>query len=661
MLKIRYKLLAVILVFTLTPQLILDYLSAKNIENHIISRYDLIAEHKIEAIEHAVDSTISDSELQLDSMVRNIGYVYNETLQVDEDALDQFLRITEESSDNIPNFFIGTAQGEMHVYPKSELPKGYDPRTRSWHQNATLNKSHINWIGPYIDQGTKQLVMTVSQYYLYKGREGVVGIDVELSSIRDMLRAEDLGAFGEVFLVNSQGEIIIHENESFEGLNMKFTKYFSEGVQKALDIGHYTSQNYRFNTMPIQDDMYAVTLVDLREVNGQIQKELSRNRTVPIIFGLLSIFVAFYLSHRMTKPIYRLIEAMRRTELGESFEAVKVMNNDELGLLTNEFNQMSEGLKEAHEEMTALNEELKASEETLQDQYDELIRNRDQIAESELRYKTIFELSNEGLWEQTVNGLINPLSVHWFAPYFSDREEMTHENWVSHIHEEDREKYETTLENHLQGVTPYCHEIYRVKDLEGQVHVIETKAKLSSRASYSYKGKTLEPILIGSHLDVTERRQNEEEIIQMAYFDPVTKLANRRNYERELDRMLKDHRWGYLIYMDIANFKQMNEEMGYAHGDKILQDLAGRIERTFGNAFAARVAGDEFALILGEDYTDHLLKEKMVLFNSENCCTDFESIQYKIHLVSCKFPAEGKTVEELYMTLLGKLKTAKKC
>lgn len=681
MFKIKYKLLVVILALSLIPQLILDQLSANNIEQHIVERYDLVADHTTEALKRLVDSTFQEGDMQIESMARNIQYIYNpelvkdqgqrlatETLgpknsepqnaQIDEDALEQLLRVTQETSSNIPNFFIGTSTGQMTIYPKSQLPAGYDPRTRSWYQNAFLNKTSTNWIGPYIDQGTKQLVLTVSKYYNYKGNEGVVGIDIEMSDLRGMIGNNDLGKMGEVFLVNDQGEIILHQDEHFEGMNLRYTRYYEDQIQKAIDMGSFTGRKYRFNALAIRDEIYAVTVVSRDEIKAEINNELWQNRVIPLIFAIICIFAAFIMADRLTEPVYRLIKAMKSTELGEYHDYVEAASKDELALLTVEYNNMTKGLRSAHEEMTALYEELRASEETLQEQYDELISNRDQIRDSELRYKTIFDMSNEGLWEQVDSEEIRLLSPHWFKPFFIDREEVNPTEWLELIHPDDLERFKLAIENHRKGITPYFHEIYRARNLQGVYKTIESKGKIMVQKYGKFTDYKLRETLIGSHLDITEQKRNEEEILKMAYFDPVTGLANRRNYEREVKQTLDQHRWGYIVYMDIEGFKHMNEERGYKYGDQVLKDLARRINEEFKDAFAARVAGDEFAFILGERTSESELITSLESFSRNRCC-ELDEIQYKLHVVYCKFPTEGKSVEELYTTLLTKLKLEK--
>jgi diguanylate cyclase (GGDEF)-like protein len=325
-------------------------------------------------------------------------------------------------------------------------------------------------------------------------------------------------------------------------------------------------------------------------------------------------------------------------------------------LLMNQFNLMSASLRSSQEEMTAIYEELTASEETLQDQYDELVRNRDQIAESERRYKLVFSASNEGLWDIDINEQLRNYSPNWFKNYFVDYSEKTLKDWIELIHLEDKLRFEDSINKHLSHMTPYFHELYRVRDLKGQYRLIQSRGK----AEFDTEGHLI--TLAGSHLDVTDQKANEEQILRMAYFDQTTDLANRRNFERELDYYFEQHQWGRIIYIDINAFKNINEEYGYIVGDQVLRDLSEKLRTVFKDAFIARVAGDEFAVVLEGMTDEDVLTQTLEQLNN-NCCqinVGDVALEYKINIVQCRFPNEGKNTEEVFAVLLNKMKVAKK-
>ncbi len=655
MFKIRYKLMLVLLGISLLPQIIINQISFNQIEKTVYEKFNREADYAAESIQKFMSDTLRESETNILGMERNIQYVYGNDMKIVQEDLEQLLRIVQESSGSTPNFYVGTSEGEMFLYPEDILPKGYDPRLRSWYQMAMLSKDKINWFGPYIDQGTKQLVLTVSKYYQYKNKEGVVGIDILLTDIRESLKTKALGANGEMFIIDGLGEIILHKNPSFEGLNLKYTKYINSGINRALELGNYSGERYSFKIVGISENLYVVTVIDKKEVNQLVNQQMNQIRTVPLIFFAITFGIILFFAKRITRPLYILIDGMKKAEQGDYEVQVNYKGNDEMMLLINQFNKMSQSIHNTKEEMTAIYEELSASEETLQDQYDELVRNRDQIAESERRYKLVFESSNEGLWDIDSENQLKNYSPNWFKNYFSDKEKKTLDDWIVLIHEDDRHRFEDSLHKHINHLTPYFHEFYRVKDLTGQYRLIQSRGK----AEFDVDGELI--TLAGSHLDVTDQKSNEAQILKMAYFDQITELANRRNFERELDKYFNQHQWGRIIYIDIDAFKNINEDNGYMVGDQVLKDLANRLKQTFKDAFIARVAGDEFAVVLGGAVDEEHLSLILSDLNNNSCQIQLGDValDYRINVVQCKFPNEGKNTDEIFSTLLNRMKLAK--
>ncbi len=99
--------------------------------------------------------------------------------------------------------------------------------------------------------------------------------------------------------------------------------------------------------------------------------------------------------------------------------------------------------------------------------------------------------------------------------------------------------------------------------------------------------------------EIALRRQREEEIWQLARRDPLTGLPNRLSLMERLDAQIKGAAPGCLLFCDLDDFKQVNDNFGHSHGDALLCQLAERISRSLGpQHFFARLAGDEFVLLL---------------------------------------------------------------
>jgi len=101
--------------------------------------------------------------------------------------------------------------------------------------------------------------------------------------------------------------------------------------------------------------------------------------------------------------------------------------------------------------------------------------------------------------------------------------------------------------------------------------------------------------------DITPRRRAEEKIVRLAHYDALTELPNRVLFREKLERALENLKPGVqlaVLYIDIDEFKSINDALGHPAGDELLKGIAMRLRGCIGEAdFAARLGGDEFAII----------------------------------------------------------------
>ncbi len=105
--------------------------------------------------------------------------------------------------------------------------------------------------------------------------------------------------------------------------------------------------------------------------------------------------------------------------------------------------------------------------------------------------------------------------------------------------------------------------------------------------------------------DITQRIKNEEEIRKLAFYDALTQLPNRRLLNDRLDHAMAASRrsghYGALMFIDLDNFKPLNDRYGHDMGDLLLMEAARRITRCLREMdTVARFGGDEFVVLLGE-------------------------------------------------------------
>ncbi len=162
------------------------------------------------------------------------------------------------------------------------------------------------------------------------------------------------------------------------------------------------------------------------------------------------------------------------------------------------------------------------------------------------------------------------------------------------IHADDRAKVQESLRRSAQDMAP-CQCEYRV--VHGGV-----EAWMSSHATPQREpdGSLL---WHGYTYDVTRRRLAEEEIKHLAFYDPLTGLPNRRLLMDRLRQVLaasgRSRASGALLFIDLDNFKTLNDTPGHDCGDILLQQVAERLRQSVrGGDTVARLGGDEFVVML---------------------------------------------------------------
>src|SRR5882724_11799264 len=108
-------------------------------------------------------------------------------------------------------------------------------------------------------------------------------------------------------------------------------------------------------------------------------------------------------------------------------------------------------------------------------------------------------------------------------------------------------------------------------------------------------------LLLSSSADITEQKAFEDQLFRSAYYDELTDLPNRRVIEHRVNKLLQagDTSGFALAFLDVDNFKHINDYYGHAIGDALLVEVARRLGMNLrASDMLSRISGDEFVLLL---------------------------------------------------------------
>lgn len=185
-----------------------------------------------------------------------------------------------------------------------------------------------------------------------------------------------------------------------------------------------------------------------------------------------------------------------------------------------------------------------------------------------------------------------------YARLFGDVEAMKWTDSFAEIHPDDRERVRQVFNEALQCGNGRRTE-YRFLLPHGGICYMES----SSGVIKNSRGEP-QSVVVVSH-DVTERKVAEQKIKEFAFHDTLTQLPNRRLLDDRLEQAIaackRSGRYGAVLFLDLDNFKPLNDKYGHKAGDLFLVEVARRLAGCVREVdTVARFGGDEFVVVLSE-------------------------------------------------------------
>lgn len=441
---------------------------------------------------------------------------------------------------------------------------------------------------------------------------------------------------------------------------------------------------------------------------------------VTTVFAFLfSLLIMRRLINHIMSPIYLLINSAKNIAKNGMYGLrVKKIEDDELGIFTDQFNLMLEEIEKKDQALLSKNEQL---EEEVAKRTQALKNNIEELKNSEFRWKFAIEGAGDGVWDWNIATDEAQYSKRWKEMLGYDDHDIlpTNQEWADRVHHEDVAYVQQTMRDYLEGKTEIYVVEYRLKCKDNSYKWILGRGMIVSRDS---QGNPLR--MIGTHTDITDRKKTEqqlriaatafesqegivvtdekfnvlrvnqaftditgykseeaigkkpnilksgrqsgefyrnmfksirehgrwsgelinrrkngevypehltitavkdakghttnyvgmftdisvakaasERIENLAFFDPLTNLPNRRLFADRLAQALvnssRSSNYGALVFLDLDHFKSLNDTLGHDYGDLLLQQVATRLSNCVREGDSvARLGGDEFVLLV---------------------------------------------------------------
>ncbi|MFH7975060.1 methyl-accepting chemotaxis protein PctA [Pseudomonas aeruginosa] len=245
--------------------------------------------------------------------------------------------------------YLGQQDGVFTMRPDSPMPAGYDPRSRPWYKDAVA-AGGLTLTEPYVDAATQELIITAATPVKAAGNTlGVVGGDLSLKTLVQIINSLDFSGMGYAFLVSGDGKILVHPDKeqvmkTLSEVYPQNTPKIATGFSEAELHGHTRILAFT----PIKGLPSVTWYLALSIDKDKAYAMLSKFRVSAIAAALISIVAILVLLglliRLLMQPLHLMGRAMQDIAQGEDdlTKRLAVTSRDEFGVLGDAFNQFVE-------------------------------------------------------------------------------------------------------------------------------------------------------------------------------------------------------------------------------------------------------------------------------------------------------------------------------
>ena len=510
----------------------------------------------------------------------------------------------------------------------------------------------------HLSSFTRKYVLSISAPILLNNQFAgvlVINFDTDKELFKITTDRTGLGETGEVYLVNKDGNMI-SPSRFIDDVILK-QKVELRDIEEEIDI----IKDYRsIEVLSVHAHIpemtwHLIAQIDTQEAFVSVTKLTNSLLLMFIIILFIAIFISSFVPRIITRPLRRLHKGTEEIIKGNLDFKVGTPSPDEVGQLSRAFDEMTASLKKSREELEdySKNLERKVEERTRDLEIDISKRKKveETLRESEEKFYSISSSANDAIFFIDNDDNIsycNKAAIEMFG--YSEEEMLNkelHKLIVPAKYYGQHKKGFTAFQKTGKGPA-----IGKTLELSAIRKSGEEFPVALSLSAVKLKGKWN---AIGIIRDISQQKEAEEKLEKLARIDSLTNCYNRGYGLELLDRQIKlSHRSKsplLLAFLDIDEFKLINDNFGHDEGDIVLKEVVKLFKSTLREVdIICRMGGDEFLLI----FPDNSLKDASLIRErlNRNLTKLNQTLKkpYKIELsvgLSCYDPANPQPMDEL--------------
>jgi len=331
-----------------------DYLQRNAIRANLESYLDEMGE----VTAHNIQNWLSGRILLVESVAQNIGSDSAEArvaTLLEQRALAETFMFS----------YLGGQDGSFLMRPAEEMPADYDPRSRPWYKDA-IAAGGSTLTEPYVDAASGELIISIATPAVQRGQNlGVVGGDLGLKVLVDIINALDFDGMGYAFLVSGDGKVLVHPDSQrvMQSLRDIYPQNTPSLDSRYVEVQRDDS-NRILSFSPVKGLPSVQWYVGISLDRDKAYASLTSFRTSAVVAALIAVVVIMLLLGMLIRVLMRPLTDMGRAMAniaegeGDLTRRLAVQSKDEFGELASAFNRFVERIHTSIREVSSTTQQV---------------------------------------------------------------------------------------------------------------------------------------------------------------------------------------------------------------------------------------------------------------------------------------------------------------
>ncbi|MCC5854825.1 MAG: methyl-accepting chemotaxis protein [Idiomarina sp.] len=370
--KIRTRLIMAFIAVAVLPMIVAAIVVISSVRNQALIEYEYSSTSEIRQVENAI-------RLYFEAIEQNVQYIATHPLIESSDgSLSTYMHVRQETPmnplggsslereifewfthfgdthDGHAYVYLGTESGAYVQWPQGSISAEYDPRPRPWYRTAMNTPGRpVRTAAYYWEPDDATIVSTVMTVNNRLGRPGgVIGLDVSLNELTEIIQAISLGETGYLMLLEGDGNVLVdaaNPSHNFNNISALGEAYQSirqhqSGLQQIrLNNTRYVVNSYVSERLGWR----FVGLIERSEVMAPARRLTTMLLTLMAIMLGAIVIIGRYVALAISQPINDVAAGLRNIAQGEGdlTQTLRIRRQDEVGELANWFNQFLDSIR----------------------------------------------------------------------------------------------------------------------------------------------------------------------------------------------------------------------------------------------------------------------------------------------------------------------------